>query len=147
MSTTTYIWCSVMYLIGHGIDLFLVKIPELRLLWAKSNEKFSWNKYWTSDWNVISGTILVGVALVIGIDEIGNWKPEVMKVVKWFFLGLGALASTVIASKFGTAKKYIMKIIDIKANIVSNDIGKTEGIADLKQAAAQQGKDITTPNP
>lgn len=120
MTTSLYIWCSVMYLLGHGIDLFLVKIPELRTLWAKSNETFCWNKYWKSDWNVMAGTILVGAALIIGIDEFANIKPAIMNYVKWFFAGAGALASTIIASKFGTAKKYIMNIIDKKTNELDN---------------------------
>lgn len=147
MSTSLYLQCFGMYIIGALIIFFLVTIPELRALYAKSNEKFSWSRYWQGDWNIIVGTLLVGLVLIIGLDQLVKWKPGVLDYVKWFFAGAGAFLTPIIASKYGTAKKYILKIIDIKANIVSNDIGNTTGMADLKQTAKEQGKDITPPTP
>lgn len=117
MTTSLYLQCFSMYIIGAAIILFLVTIPELRSLWAKSNERFSWKRYWQSDWNVVVGTILIGVLLIIGIDQLVNWKKGVLDYVKWFFAGGGAFLTPIIASKYGSAKKYILNVIDKKTNI------------------------------
>ena len=105
-----------MFLLGHGFDLFFSKIPEYRNLFAKANETFSWNKYWKSDWNIIIGTVVVGVMLIIGLDQLVSWKPGVLDYVKWFFAGVGGLCS-IIAGRWSNCKKYISKIIDDKTNI------------------------------
>lgn len=117
MTTSLYIQCIAMFLLGQGVDLFLMKIPEYRTLYRKANEDFSWGKYWSSDWNVIVGTILFGAICVIGTDQILNLKPSVLYYIKWVFAGLGGMGSAIIVSKWSSCKKYIMDVIDKKTNI------------------------------
>lgn len=116
MTTSLYIQCIAMFILGQGIDLFLIKIPELRNLYRKANEGFSWKKYWEGDWNVIVGTFLVGIMFVIGTDQILKLKPAILDYIKWLFAGLGGFGSTIIVSKWSSCKKYIMNIIDTKTN-------------------------------
>ena len=117
MTTSLYIQCIAMFIGGQALDLFLMKIPELRTLWAKSNESFSWKRYWQSDWNVIIGTLVLCAICVIGLDQIVQAKPNVINYIKWLFVAIGGFGSSVIVSKWGSAKKYILDIIDKKTNI------------------------------
>lgn len=143
MSTSLYLQCVAMFILGQALDLFLMKIPELRKLYAKTNEKFNWNKYWAGDWNVIVGAWILCAILVIGQDQLLTLKPGVADYLKWLYVALGGFGSSIVVTKWGSAKQYILNIIDVKANIVSNDIGKTNGITELKQVAKSEGKDIT----
>lgn len=145
MTTSLYLQCIAMFILGQSLDLFLMKIPELRTLYAKTNEQFCWSKYWKSDWNVVCGTLALCAILVIGQDQLLKLKPAIADYLKWLYVAMGGFGSSVIVSKWGSAKKYILSIIDIKANIVSNEIGKTTGITDLKQTASEAGKNITSP--
>lgn len=120
MTTSLYLQCIAMFLLGQGVDLFLMKIPELRDLYKKANENFSWHKYWESDWNVIVGTMLFGAMCIIGLDQILKLKPEILDYVKWFFAGVGGFGSAIIVSKWSKCKKYIMGIIDNKTNIADD---------------------------
>lgn len=117
MTTSLYIQCIAMYILGQFIHLFLIKIPEYKKLWKTANEQFSMKKYWETDWNVVVGTLLIGIMLVIGVDQLLNLKPEVLKWVKWFFAGMGGFGSAIIVSKWSTAYKFITGIIDQKTNI------------------------------
>lgn len=120
MSTSLYIQCALMYILGQGFDLFLIKVPEYRDLYRKANEKFSWSKYWDSDWNIVIGTLILGSILIIGADQLIYWKPGVLEYVKWFFAAIGGLGSSFIASKWSRCKKYITAVIDEKTNIADN---------------------------
>ena len=82
MTLSLYFQCVAMYLLGQAVDLFLLKIPELRTLYRKANEDFCWKKYWQSDWNVIIGTQVVGLMLVLGLNELTHWKPAILEYVK-----------------------------------------------------------------
>lgn len=115
-----YAQCVLMFLLGQAVDLLLIKIPELRKLWSKSNEAFSWKKYWNSDWNVIIGTFALGAMLFLGLDQIIKFKPWVLDWVKWICGGAGFMMSSIIVSRASRAKKFIMSIIDKKTNIADS---------------------------
>ncbi len=123
MTLSLYLQCVAMYILGQAIDLFLFKIPELRKMYANANEDFVWSKYWKSDWNTIIGTQLIGVALVIGFDQITHWKPWIVDYTKWFFGAFGAWGSSIVVAKGSAAKKYIMRVIDNKTNIADKVTG------------------------
>lgn len=124
MTLSLYIQCVAMYLLGQAVDLFLLKIPELRTLYRKANEDFCWKKYWQTDWNVIIGTQVVGAMLILGLNELTQWKPQILDYIKWFFGGVGAVGSSIIVSRWSQAKKYIMNVIDNKTNIADKVTGQ-----------------------
>lgn len=117
MTLSLYLQCTLMFLLGQAVDLFLIKIPEYRQLYRKANEEFVWSKYWASDWNVIVGTQAFGAICILGLDQIINWKPFILDYAKWFFAGLGGFGSGIIVAKWSSCKKYIMNVIDNKTNI------------------------------
>lgn len=119
MTTSLYIQCIAMFILGQAFDLMFSKIPENRKLFVKANEQFSLKKYWASDWNIIVGAFAVGIMLIIGLDQLIKWKPGVLDYVKWFFAGVGALCS-IIAGRWSNCKKYISDIIDRKTNIADS---------------------------
>jgi len=113
-----------MFILGQAIDLFLFKIPELRKMYATANEDFVWKKYWKSDWNTIVGTQLIGIVLIIGLDQLTHWKPVIIDYTKWFFAGFGAWGSSIVVAKGSAAKKYIMNIIDAKTNVADGIVNQ-----------------------
>jgi len=117
MTTSLYLQCAIMYILGQAVDLFLIKIPEYRELFRKANTEFSWGKYWKSDWNVIIGTLIVGAILIVGADEILKLKPAALNYIKYLFAGAGAILSAIIVSQWSKCKKYIIDVIDKKTNI------------------------------
>jgi hypothetical protein len=117
MSTSIYIQCAAMYLLGAVLHLFVVKIPAVKKRDKAANIEFSFREYINQEWHIIAGNIALGCLLILGIDELANWKPEIMAAVKWFFAAVGAIGSVTIMSKFSTYEKKVLDIIDVKTNI------------------------------
>lgn len=117
MTHWVYIQCVLMFLLGQAAHLFLIKIPAIKEKSRVANKSFAWKDWWACDWNVVIGTQVVGALVIFGLDEIVNWKPEVLDYVKWFFAGVGAFGSTIAMAKMSQFDKSINKVIDIKTDI------------------------------
>lgn len=117
MTLWLYLQCVFMFIGGQLIHLFLIKIPALRKRAIAANKTFSTKEYWQEDWTVIVGTQVVGMVVILGLDQIVHWKPVILDWVKWWFAGLGAFGSTLIMSKWSPFEKKLLNIIDVKTNI------------------------------
>lgn len=122
MTITTWLilQCIAMFILGQLLQLFWLKIPSLKKRAKTANYKFSVKEYWQSDWYLIIGTQIVGAMLILGLNEIVQWKPAILDYVKWFFGSLGAFASSVVLSKLSAYEKMLSEVIDIKTNIADN---------------------------
>lgn len=120
MSHWLYLQCVIMFVLGQALHLFLVKVPAIKERCRVANKPFSWNEWWGCDWNIIIGTQVAGALVIFGLDEIVNWKPEVLSYVKWFFAAVGAFGSTVAMSKMSQFEKGLNKVVDIKTDIADN---------------------------
>ena len=117
MTLSLYIQCVAMFIGGQLLQLFWLKIPSLKKRAKAANYKFSIKEYWAEDWYLIAGTEVLGAMVIIGLNEITHWKPEIIDVVKWFFGGIGAFGSSVILSKLSAYEKKLSEVIDVKTNI------------------------------
>ena len=120
MTLSLYIQCVLMFMGGQAIHLFLVKIPALKKRARAANKDFTMKEYWTEDWSIVVGTQVVGMVVILGLDQIVHWKPVILDWVKWWFAGLGAFGSTLIMSRWSPFEKKLLNLIDTKTNIADS---------------------------
>jgi hypothetical protein len=116
MTPKLYAFCVLFWILGQAVDLFLLTIPELKALYKKANEQFSLKEYWKHDWNKIVGIQCLGAMIILGLDQIIHFKPQIADWSKWFF-GVAGIVSSTFASRYGSYKKKVISIIDRKTNI------------------------------
>lgn len=125
MTPLDYLLCFAAFTIAHGIDIFWIQIPKYRRLWAKSNECFSFKKFWDADWNLFIGTFLFCLVMLLAADKI----PELTRhkidytYMPLLFAGLGGFGSTIAMNKWSRTGKFIENIIDKKTDIADNKTG------------------------
>lgn len=124
MSHWLYIQCVLMFIGGQAIHLFLIKVPAIKTRCTAANKPFKWSEWWGADWNIIIGTQIIGALIILGLDEIIYWKPNVLDYVKWFFAGMGAFGSTIAMAKFSQFEKTLNSVIDLKTDIADGKIDK-----------------------
>jgi hypothetical protein len=117
MTLFLYLQCVLMFIGGQAIHLFLVKIPALKKRARAANKDFAMKEYWAEDWPIVVGTQVVGMVVILGLDQIVHWKPVILDWVKWWFALLGAFGSTVIMSRWSPFEKKLLNVIDVKTNI------------------------------
>ncbi|MHA4844405.1 hypothetical protein ACX0G7_09585 [Flavitalea antarctica] len=133
MTLFLYCQCVLMYVIGQALHLFVLKIPSVKKRDAAANIKFSFKEYWKEEWNIIVGNQIFGLALIVGLNELLHWKPEILNAVKWFFAAVGAIGSATIMAKFSTYEKKVLSIVDVKTNIA--DANTDEPITKVSDVA------------
>lgn len=117
MTTSLYLQCVAMYILGQALHLFVIKIPAVRKRDRAANIEFSFTEYWKQEWNIIIGNQVLGAVFIIGLDQLVNWKPIILESVKWFFAAVGAIGSVAIMSKFSSYEQKVLNIVDIKTNL------------------------------
>lgn len=132
MTTKLYWICVAMFLIGQVLTLMLMTIPKHRKMAKAANKHFSLKAWFNSDWNLVVATQAMGVALILGLDQLLSWKPEILNYVKWFFLAVGGFSET-IGSKWSSFGKNIEKLLDIKANVADNMVGHSATVEEVKE--------------
>lgn len=122
MNILLYLACALMFLLGQALQLFWLKIPALRERCRVSNIKFSFRDYWSSDWNLIIGTFILLMLILLGLDEIIKVKPKILEIIKWTFAGIGFMAQSVILAKLSKYEKSLLEKIDAKTDIADGII-------------------------
>lgn len=122
MTTSLYIQCVAMFILGQLLQLFWMKIPSVKKRAKAANYKFSWKEYWAEDWTLVIGTNILGAMIVFGLDQLVHWKPYILEYVKWFFAGIGYFASSAVLSKLSSYEKVLTNVIDIKTDIADKKI-------------------------
>lgn len=117
MTPSLYIQCVAMLILGQALQVFLIKVPDLKQRAKIANQKFIWGDWWSADWNTVIATTILGAMAIIGLDEFTHWKPEILEYVKWFFAAIGAVGSNVALAKWSSYAKYFNGVIDAKTNI------------------------------
>ncbi len=139
MSIEIYLLCALMFTLGQAAHLFLIKMPSLKKTTEAGNKKFLFKEWWDSDWTVIIGTQVLGVAMMVGMDEFLNWKPEVWAAIKWFFFFFGTTGSSIFMAKFSTYQKTATELLSVK----SNTFEAIAGPATTVQEAVMKGTEAT----
>lgn len=119
MNFTLLIQCLLMGLAGLIIHI-LKGLGDMQKLAAVSNVPFSVQEYFKKEWVSMTISFVVLLMATVGIDEIINWQPVVLKFVKWFFPVVGFAGDVIIFALFGQTKKWLLAIIDRKTNIADS---------------------------
>jgi len=126
ITTQLIIQCILMFILGQLLQLFWLKIPSLKKRAKAANYQFSIKEYWGTDWNLILGTQVIGAMLILGLNELTQWKPIILEVVRWFFGGIGAFSNSVVLSKLSSYEKKLNNFIDVKTDIADGVEPKRE---------------------
>lgn len=129
-----------MFILGQAVHLFIIKIPSLKTRAKATNKLFVFKEWWDCEWHLVLGTQCLGLASLVGIDEIANWKPEIWEAVKWFFFAVGAVGSSFIIAKWSKYEPTLINLIDVKSNIADTVMG---GITNNVKEAIQKGSAVT----
>lgn len=114
-----YVWCSLLGLIGIAFQT-LIKIRKLQEQSRLSNSPFRVRDYFINDWvTIVLNFLTLGVA-VFAVDEIINYKPNVLPFIKWFFFFIGYTGSSLLNSLLSKTQTGINKVIDVKTDIADN---------------------------
>ncbi len=117
MNATTYLLCFVAGLLGMTFHIFAIKIPAVKKQATVANMGFSYGAYLKDDLAAILASLLTILILLVVLDEVVKFKPEVLSYLKFFFVCIGYMGSSVLISVMGQAVSKINSVVDLKTNI------------------------------
>lgn len=139
-------WLSIaMFIGGQLIMLTWVTVPSLKEKFKIANKDFSFWKWVRSDINIIIGNLIFGAVLLVGVDEIIAWKPDIAKYVKFFYFFMGAFGTTIAQEKWSQTKQKVSQLIDVKTNISDAVTGGSNDVSETIAKAESIGIDATKP--
>ena len=127
------------------IFVTLAKMSSTKKDFESAGHEFHINKFLQDELIAICMSVAFILLMAVTINEWVNVSKKVADYVTCIFGMGGAIGSWAFLLFLGKSKKYIRTVIDIKTNIVDNEIGKAKTITDLKEKAAEAGKDISKP--
>lgn len=140
----------ITYLLAGLLGLIfatLAKMSSVKKDFDSAGHPFQVKKFFRDESIGIGMSITFLLIMAITINEWSSYSETVNKfIISLFVLG-GAIGSWAFLLFLGKSKKYVRNVIDIKTNIVDNEIGKTSTITEIKEKAEDAGKDISKPTP
>lgn len=129
-----------------GISFFFLgQANETRKDFKAAGQPFILKKFFRDEAISMMLHVVAILILAITVNEWSNYSPTVQKYITCIFALGGIIGPWLISLISSSSKKYIRKVVDIKTNIVDNEIGKSSTITELKEKAVEAGKDITPP--
>lgn len=125
ITLSLYFQCFIGGSLGIVLHLLAVKIPSVEARAKAAGLKFKTLEYLKDDWKPIASsfvTVLIGVFV---LDELVGYKPELLSWMKWFFIAVGFMGSSILIAALGKATKAINIVVDTKTNEL-DEIKKSE---------------------
>lgn len=132
-----YLICAAMSVLGQLAHLFLIKIPAIKNRSRAANKTFVFREWWNCDWNVVLGTQVLILMLILGLKEFLTWKPGVIDYVRWFFGLFGAFGSTVAMAKGSSFEKNLTGLLDVKSNVADAVTGGTTTVKETVEKGTE----------
>lgn len=88
------------------------------------------------------------IVILIAAITVNEWGPKSGKFkdfITCIFALVGIIGPWLVSLISSGSKKYVRAVVDLKTNIVDNEIGATATITEIKKKAEDLGKDITPP--
>ena len=117
MSLSTYLWCFLAGVLGTLIHLFAVKIPAVKKSAVAANIKFTYSGLFEDELAAILANLFSILAVLLVLDEVLKFKPELLSWLKIFFLTFGFMGSSLMVAWLGKAADKINSVVDVKTNI------------------------------
>lgn len=140
----------VQYLLAGLLGLLfmtLAKMSSTKKDFEAAGHAFVLNKFLRDEFIGICMSLVFIALMAISVDEWVNVSSKAQDYITCIFALGGAIGSWAFLLFLGKSKKYIRTVIDIKTNIVDNELGRSNTISELKEKATEMGKDITPPTP
>lgn len=117
MINNLYFQCFVAGLLGVLCYMFFVKIPAFRKRSLAANKEFSVGKYLKDDWITVVSSILTVAVGVFCLSELLTLNDYILKYIRFFFVAVGFMGSSLLHPLLSKTEKAITKTIDRKSNI------------------------------
>lgn len=131
MNINLIIQCLVAGFLGIAVQVIL-KLIALRNRSAAANTPFRVADYFTDDWLTLLLSIVTVVIGVYVLDELIAYKPEVASYVKFFFIAVGYMGSSILHMILSVTEKKILKVIDVKTDIADDTVVNTTDVQRTK---------------
>ena len=122
MSLKLYLTCFVIALVGQLL-FNVLKIKGIQDKAAASKIQFSIGDYFKKDWLSILASMITVVLLLMCLDSLLKWKPEVVDYIKPIFAFVGYTGSDIASRIFGVMNKRINEAISYKSDIANAATG------------------------
>lgn len=96
--------------------LVAVKIPSVKARAKAANIPYTLKGYLKDDSAAIMASILTVIIGVYVLDELLGYRPSILKYLKFFFIAVGFMGSSVLIALLGKATKAINSVVDAKTN-------------------------------
>lgn len=123
ITSTQYIYCFIAGVLGIMFHVFAVKLPALKRRSEVANKQFSIRDYFADDWIGLGSSIIAVLFAVLALKEIVEYRPGVVKYVKYLFFFVGFTGSSILLAVLSKTDKAINALVDKKTNIADK---KTE---------------------
>lgn len=117
MTRETYLLCFVAGLLGMAFHIFAVKVPGVKASAKVGNIHFDYGAFFQDELAAIIATVLMIFILLLVLNEIIAFKPEVEPYLKAGFVFIGYTGSSLLVSWLGKAQSKINSIVDAKTNV------------------------------
>jgi len=142
LKITDYAFCELMFILGQLIHIFWIKIPSAKEKATAAGKKFSYAEWWSCDSTLIIGLNLIGISLLVGLDQIVGIAPSWMDKMKWVFWLVGTFGSSIGYRFYKGYDSGALKLGDIKANLADLITGGTHTVQETIDKAKAMGYDI-----
>lgn len=122
MSFKLYAACFAIALIGQLL-FNVLKIKGIQDKAAGSKIQFSVADYFKKDWLSILASILTVILVLMCLDSLLKWKPEIVDYIKPIFAFVGYTGSDIASRIFGVMNKRINEAIQYKSDIANQATG------------------------
>jgi hypothetical protein len=122
MSLKLYATCFVIALIGQLL-FNILKIKSIQDKAAGSKIEFNVVDYFKKDWLSILASMITVILLLMCLDSLLKWKPEVVDYIKPIFAFVGYTGSDIASRIFGVMNKRINEAISYKSDIANAATG------------------------
>jgi hypothetical protein len=129
------------------IFVTLAKMSSTKKDFESAGHTFVTSKFLRDEFIGLMSSIAFILLMAVTVNEWVAISSKVAAFVTCIFGMGGAIGSWAFLLFLGKSKKYIRTVIDLKTNAFDNEVGKTGTITEIKEKAADAGKDISKPTP
>lgn len=116
MDLKIYAGCLIAGVLGILFHLIL-NINKTKKRFNVANLEFDFGMYVKGEiWALIASLLTVVIATYL-IDELANFRPEILEWIKFFFVFVGYSGSSLLVGILGKANSYVNKVVDAKTDI------------------------------
>jgi hypothetical protein len=122
MSFKLYLTCFIIALIGQVL-FNVLKIKGIQDKATGNKIEFSVADFFKKDWLSILASLLTVILVLMCLDSLLKWKPEVVDYIKPIFAFVGYTGSDIASRIFGVMNKRINDAISYKSDIANQATG------------------------